>query len=106
MRRISKMKNSNHKQDIKFRKQVSHLSGFIGMPMWNGRSPSLSEIREYDRRILEKQALGFEPKRKSVLKRLFAWTASVVSKAFGKIVKVGVTMTEKKASIKTNPECC
>ena len=70
------MKNSNYAehnyQDRKFRNQVSHLSGFIGMPIWYGRNPTLSEIREYDRRVLEKQALGFELKRKKLLKRLFA----------------------------------
>ncbi len=100
------MKYSNNRQYRKFEKQVNHLSGFIGMPVWNGRNPSLSEIREYDRRVLEKQALGFEPERNSLLKRLFVWTSSAASKAFGKTVKVAVTITEKKSSIKTNPECC
>ena len=62
------MKYTNKsKQDIKFEKQVSHMQGFIGMPMWNYRNPSLSEIREYDRRILELQAKGFKPRRKSIL---------------------------------------
>jgi len=59
------VKNSNNKQDRKFRKKVSQMSGFIGMPMWNGRNPSLSEIREYDRHILEKQALGLSLREKA-----------------------------------------
>ena len=63
------MKYSNKsKQDIKFEKQVNHMQGFIGIPMWNYRNPSLSEIREYDRRIIELQAKGFKSSRKSILK--------------------------------------
>ncbi len=106
MRRISKMKNSNNIQDIKFEKQVNHLQNFIGMPMWNGRNPSLSEIREYDRRILEKQALGFEPKRKGLLKRVFIWAIKIVIKAFNQSAKTSVKKREYLKPIKTGVECC
>ena len=64
------MRNLNYKQERKFKKQVSHLSGFVGMPMWNGRNPSLSDIREFDRRILEKQVLGLESQKSNLLLRL------------------------------------
>ena len=98
------MKNSNHKQDMKFRKQVSHMSGFIGMPMWNGRSPSLSEIREYDRRILEKQALGFDSKRKGLLGRLIGSMMSNTSKAVAQIE--AASKNKPDISVKTSAECC
>ncbi|WP_299878954.1 hypothetical protein [uncultured Cocleimonas sp.] len=73
--------NSNNNLDRKFEKQVSHLSGFIGMPMWNGRNPTLSEIREYDRRLLERQSMGFES-RKSLLKQLSSSVSAVIVKSF------------------------
>lgn len=118
------MKNvtyKQNKQDRKFTNQVSHLSGFIGMPMWNGRNPTLSEIREFDRRVLEQQALeieqqsfetarvysqGFESKRQSSLNRFYAWLGGGVSKTFGKIAKTGITVGGKKAAVDSNPECC
>lgn len=74
------MKNNN---DRKFEKQVNHLQGFIGMPMWNGRNPSLNEIREYDRRIIEQQAKDLRPKRKSLLKRIFAWIFQNAQQSLG-----------------------
>ena len=98
------MKNSNNKQDRKFEKQVSHLQSFIGMPLWNGRSPSLSEIREYDRRLLEKQALGFEPKRKSLLSRLIASMMRNTSKAFARIETASINKPD--IAVKTSAECC
>jgi len=98
------MKNDNfnkqNKQDRKFRQQSYHLSSFIGMPMWNGRNPSLSEIREFDRRILEKQALGFEPKRKSVLRHQLESLKLVVYKAIGHISKA------ENKQMKVANECC
>ena len=115
---------SNFQQDRKFKKQVSHLSGFIGMPMWNGRNPTLSEIREYDRRILEQQAMkfesegvemlespsselpGFKGKRKNRLNRSLTWVLSIVSKAIGKTDKGGIEVSHKKESVKSSPECC
>lgn len=63
------MKNINE-QHIKFNRQVNHLSGFIGMPM-NGRSLTLSEMRERDRHLLENQAMVFEPKKEGSFKHLF-----------------------------------
>ena len=86
------------------------MSGFIGMPMWNGRNPSLSEIREYDRYILEKQALGFEPKRKSLLRRLFGGLRTIELKAFVQIAKAGKKTRAIKHEItkpvKKGSECC
>ena len=104
------MKNSNYQQDMKFNNQVNHLQSFIGMSMWNGRNPSLSEIREYDRQLLEKQALGFEPKRKSSLKLLISSMMTIVSTASNQIAKAGKKSSEitseLKAPIKTATECC
>lgn len=115
------MKNVTHKpinkqndqQNRKLRNQVSHLSGFIGMPMWNGRNPTLSEIREYDRRLLEQQALEFEQQsfesvRKGSLNRLFTWIGAGMStaSASARISKARINITEKKAPVKGDAECC
>ncbi len=108
------MKNSNNKQDMKFNNQVNHMQGFIGMPQWNYRNPSLSESREYDRRILEKQALGFKPKRQSLLNRLNGWLMTTFAKAFNQIREAKIEakrQVNKKANeriepVKTGSECC
>ena len=67
------MNNNNFykdkKQSIQFEKKINHLQSFIGMPMWNGRNPTLAEIREYDRRLIEKQALDFKVGEKSIFSR-------------------------------------
>jgi len=101
------MKNT---QDRKFERQVNHLQSFIGMPHWNGRNPTLSEIREYDRLILEQQAIGFKPKRKSVLQRVSSWMVAGVSKAAGQIVKAGEKTSKITSEIKkpvaTGTEYC
>ncbi|MEH6456947.1 MAG: hypothetical protein V7749_11525 [Cocleimonas sp.] len=104
------MKNDNYKQhktqNMKFEKKVNHMSSFIGMPMWNGHNPSLTEIREYDRRLLEKQALGFGPERKSFVSRLFNGLISIVSIVLKQLKKAEVKITEKKEPVKISPECC
>lgn len=108
------MKNSNNnaynKVDRKFEKQVSHLSGFIGMPMWNGRNPSLSEIREFDRRILEQQVKAFKPKRKSVLNQLFKEVVTSLSKTFKQVGatkrRTKNTTSERKEPVTTGAEYC
>ena len=101
------MKN---KQDRKFDRQVSHLQSFIGMPHWNGRNPTLSEIREYDRRLIEKQALGFKPKRNSVLKRVFSWMTASASNASSQVVskskKIGKKTREIKEPVDSSSACC
>ncbi len=89
------MKNSIE-QNRKFKKQVSHLQSFVGMPMSSHHNPSLSDIRENDRRLLEKQALGFEPERKSLLYRLIIELMNVTSKGYKKITKPESDLTEKK----------
>jgi len=72
-RRISKMNYKNsyleNTQNRAFNKKLNHLQSFIGMPMWDGRKPTISEIREYDRRLLEKQALSFEKQKDGFLIR-------------------------------------
>ena len=108
------MKSFNYeqqnKQNRKLEKQVNHLQSFIGMPMWNGHNPSLSEIREYDRRLLEKQALCLEPKRRSLLRYLFDGLKSYTLKALRPILKTAnKTKTIKLGivkPIKTGNECC
>ena len=86
------------------------MQGFIGMPQWNYRNPSLAEIREYDRRILEQQELGLKPGRKSLLKPLFNWMMTIPSKAFSQIKKASEKSSEitseLKEPVKTNPEYC
>ena len=51
------MKNPNDAHIRKARNHVIHLQSFIGMPMWNwnGRNPTLSEIRDFDRLVLAQQ---------------------------------------------------
>lgn len=104
------MTNRNNQHDRKFKNQVNHMHSFIGMPLKNYRSPSLSEIREHDRRLLEKQALGFEPKRKGLLSRLIGKILTVTSKTSGQIAKVGKKTGEIKREIskpvKAGSECC
>jgi len=104
------MKNSNNNQHRKFKNQLNHMQSFIGMPMWNGRNPSLSEIREYDRLLLEKQALGFEPKRKSLLSRLSGGLMNITSKALRQMTKAGKKTKQIKQEItkpiNTGIECC
>ncbi len=86
------------------------MSGFIGMPMWNYKNPSLAEIREYDRRILAQQALGFKPMRESLLKRSVVGLKSIAITAFGQIAKAGKKTSEIKQEItkpvNTGTECC
>ncbi|MGK0272734.1 MAG: hypothetical protein ACI88H_003407 [Cocleimonas sp.] len=105
-----KNRNQNNTQDRKFKNQVSHLSGFIGMPMWNGRNPSLAEIREYDRRILEKQALNLEARRTPFVKVLFPGVMTLASKAFSKTAKIKKRTKVMKHDIakarNTPTECC
>ena len=104
------MKNSNYKHNRKFERQVSHMQGFIGMPQWNYRNPSLEEIREYDRRILEEQAKGFKPRRKSLLKLFYSWMMTISSKSFRQIAKARNKTSEitsgLKEPVKTGSECC
>ena len=105
-----KIRNHDIRQDRKLRKQVNHLSGFIGMPMWNGSNPSLSEIREYDRRLLEKQALGLMPQRKGLMKALLRGVINTTSKAFVTNTKIKKTPKAFKYEISkpmnTSSECC
>lgn len=104
------MKNSKNNQDRKFKNQVNHIHSFIGMPLWNGRNPSLSEIREYDRLILEKQALGFEPKSKSIFRLLVSALMNITSKYTKQITKAGKKTKQIKHEIakplNTGTECC
>lgn len=105
------MKN---RQDRKFDNQVNHLQSFIGMPHWNGRNPTLSEIREYDRLILEKQAMSFKPQSKSVLKHVFAWVTASASTASSQVASaskntgkiIGEKTREIKTPIDTGSACC
>ena len=99
--------NNSNSQNIKFNKQVSHLSSFVGMPMWNGRNPTLSEIREFDRRVLEQQALGFEAKKQSIFVRLSKGLKQQISKA----LVLASSAKQKSANIKhglskPDVECC
>jgi len=71
-----------YNNDRRFNKQVSHLSSFIGMPMWNGTAPTLSEIREYDRRVLEQQALALENKRIGFFQRSLTALSHRISRVF------------------------
>ena len=111
-------RNSNNNLDRKFVKQVSHLSGFIGMPTWNGRNPTLSETREYDRLILEKQAQTFKPKN-SLLKRLNSSIGRIFAAAFEKVETnkktenmgssgraIIKTKERKESLVTTGNECC
>ncbi len=100
----------NNKQEIKFNQQVNHLQSFIGMPPWNGRNPTFSEIRENDRRILEKQALGFEPKRKSLVRYIFDGLKTFIpsesrqTPMLAKKLKASKQSTNE--SIPIGTECC
>ena len=105
-----KTNNQDFRQNRKLRKQVSHLSGFIGMPMWNGRNPSLNEIREYDRRIIEQQTKDLKPKRKSLLKRIFSWIFQNAHQSLevdhSKKAIAVVKKKKKKESNEIDTECC
>lgn len=108
------MKNGNYKHtnthDKKFTKQVNHLSSFIGMPMWHGQNPSLEDIREYDRRLIERQSQSVKPKRKGLLKLLFEGLKTQGTHASGLILnakkKTKNIKCEISKPIKTEAECC
>jgi hypothetical protein len=99
------MENRNYKQHRKFKNQVNHMQGFIGMPMWNYRNPSLSEIREYDRRVLELQAQQSHSKSRSTGK----WFYGLLHNSFkqlGKVYKQLRKTSTKKETVKISPEYC
>ena len=101
--RISKMKNINHR---KFERQVNHLQSFVGMPHWNYRNPSIEEIREFDRRILEQQANDYQAKRSSVLSKVFSWIFKSPTTAFDFTAKAATKKKAIKAPIITDADCC
>lgn len=84
------MKTNDNEQVRKFKNQLNHLQSFIGMPLENRHKPSLSEIRENDRRLLEKQALGYKPRRESLLKHLFISLSNTKQRIFSRYTKVRV----------------
>ncbi|GAA0422348.1 hypothetical protein GCM10009133_33640 [Cocleimonas flava] len=89
------MKNNNQQYQRKFERQVNHLSGFVGMPIRSGRQPTLSEIRENDRQILEQQAKGVEPRKNSLLQRVFAKLTATTTNASSHTVKAINTISTK-----------
>lgn len=108
------MKNNNsnqsYKHEKKFTKQINHMSSFIGMPMWNGRNPTLSEIREYDRRLIERQSQVVKQNKKGLVRFLFEGLKTQSSHVFGLISnakkKTKNIKYEISKPIKTNAECC
>lgn len=103
------MKYDHYKQNINFERKINHLQSLTGMPMWNGRNPSISEIRAYERRVLEQQVLGME-KKASFFQRFSAGLKRRLTNALGlftlakqKTSKIKHTVTET-----NNPEaeCC
>jgi len=78
--------------------------------MWNGRHPTLSEIREYDRRLLEKQALRVGVKKKGVVMQLKAVLKRRISNFINTLMtpkpKTKKVKHQAVLSIKPNAECC
>lgn len=103
------MKYDHYKQNIKFERKINHLQSLTGMPMWNGRNPSISEIRAYERRLLEQQALGME-KKVTLFQRFSAGLKQRVSSVFGllTLAKHKTTKIKHKVAETSNSEveCC
>jgi len=66
------MNNYDIERDQKFRRNLSLLHSIIAMPMSNGYQPTLSQIREQDRKLLKKQTMEIklEPKENGLIIRL------------------------------------
>ncbi len=63
------MKYDHYKQNIKFERKINHLQSLTGMPMWNGRNPSISQIRAYERRLMEQQTMETQKKKESLFQQ-------------------------------------
>jgi len=79
------MKGIDREQEQKFTAQLNQLPSFIGMPIRHGYKPTLSQIREHDRRILENQALGFKSDKYSERSRLMSKLANMHAKLFEQV---------------------
>jgi len=83
------MKHCDIERDQKFRRSVSLLHNIIAMPVSNDYQPTLSQIREQDRQLLNKQAMEIEDdveintKRNGLVKRLLSSVKKIKSKALG-----------------------
>lgn len=79
------MNNSANQQDQKVSQQLNHLQSFIGLPDRSGYIVTPSQVREYDRLILEKQAMGFEANEKNLLSHLLGRLQNIKSKSLSQI---------------------
>lgn len=98
--------NNSNKHDRNFNNQVNHLHSFIGMPMWNGRNPSISEIRAFNRRLLEQQALEKQVLEQKAVKfdlKKKRFINFVKEFFLGKTIDLNNRLDHQK---KTNIECC
>jgi len=97
-------------QNRAFNKKVSHLQSFIGMPMWNGRKPTISEIREYDRQLLEKQALSLEKQKDGFVIRALEKFRFQLTRPFAAFLQAKQKTKNTKAEITlptiTDAKCC
>ena len=103
------MKYDHYKQNINFERKINHLQSLTGMPMWNGRNPSISQIRAYERRLLEQQSLGIE-KKANFLQRFTTGIKRRLSNAFGlfTLAKHKTSKIKHKVAETNSPEaeCC
>lgn len=81
------MNINNDEQARKFTNQLNHLQSFIGTPARYINNPSLSEIRENDRRLLEQQALGFKPRRGNMLSLILTGLSNSTQKVFRRMAQ-------------------
>lgn len=84
------MSINNDEQARKFTNQLNHLQSFIGTPARDGNKPSLSEVRENDRRLLKQQALDVKAPKQSLLNHFLTGLSNNTQTVFRRMTKARV----------------